>query len=161
MINAGILFGFAVFRLILQPFLKPIIAAYLLKYAPIIGFKNGCSIKRNTANPNNIPALINLLNYVGCTIDAFHKDLYQEGLHQYTMSLPLTLNGLINNRINLNKVNSFIKNGKENIDYKLLLYNDLEKIEQLYQNTNFKIVAILPEYWTGQKPQFLAVPFKV
>lgn len=149
---------FTSFTIILPAYNGFNLGADLSKYAALIGFEHGLKVKRNTANPNNIPALINLLNYVGCTIDGFHKDLYQKRLAQYTMTLPLTPMGLVNNSIDLKKVDTFIINSIEDKDYKIFNCTDFEQIESLYEHTNFKIVAILPKQWTGQPHQFLALP---
>ena len=130
----------------------------LSTYSSLMGMDAGRKIKRCTANPNNIATLINLLNYVGYIIDGFHRDLYVKGLHQYSLSLPLTPSGLFNNAINLTKVDDFMNTKIVNEDYKILDCSDLESIEAMYKTTDFMIVAILPKKFTKTKHQFLAVP---
>lgn len=127
----------------------------LSRYTSLLCMEAGCKIKRTWIGPENYPSFKNHLNHEGYMIDGFYPDLYMPGQPRFTITLPLTPDGLSNNCIDDHRLALFL-NGNSN--YKLLDCSDLSMIENLYNTTNFKIVALVSKQITGKYNAFLAIP---
>ena len=80
--------------------------------------------------------------------------------HHFPMGicLPLTVGGMTRNAIDLKKVQQFLKEADPKLDYRALPAHDLEGMHHLFRETDFKVVAFLPQGQPYDTPHFLALP---
>jgi hypothetical protein len=115
----------------------------------------GQRIKRGTVHPKNLAGLKNYLNRVGYYCEMYDPEFYGKGKPRFHITCSLSPAGISNNAIDLSKVNSFIQTKKEGDDYLIIANNDLDRVNEVYKTTAFKIVAFLPAGTVNDNSNFL------
>ena len=131
-------------------------AAKLAKYATVLAFENGCKNFNALMSPTNFRSASNVLNYVGYHCSKFHRNLPSFGT-RFEISLPLSLETLNDSEIDMEKVLNFINTREANNDYFLLQPGELDRMENIYATTDFKIIAFLKNGVLDEKDYFFAV----
>ena len=62
----------------------------------------------------------------------------------------------MNNGIDMEKVPQFIAEHTPDDDYVLVDWEDTEKLADMYDNSSFKVIALIKKGVLGEKPLFLA-----
>jgi hypothetical protein len=134
------------------------LAAELAKYSNLIGMERGSRVRRAFVSPSNHASVANTLNHVGFIAEAL--DLNVPGLDgpRFTLAMPLTPAGVRNNRIDLDKISSFIDTHEAGKDYATLPASNLEKLVEMYGRTSFKVVAFLKAGQNLVQHTFFALP---
>jgi len=132
----------------------------LTVYSCLLAMENGSQIKTGLIHANNFQSLHLHVNQAGWLIDTFYHTLGLLGLC-FEFSLPLTPEALLGNRIDLDKVQTYIAEHQEEIDYLLIKGNDIETIKSVYKNYQFKIAAIIMPKQKDDNPLFFAMPIKM
>lgn len=129
-------------------------------YSCLLAMERGSQVKIGLIDFNNFTSLHIHVNQVGWLVDTFYHDIDSLG-PSFEFSLPLTPEGLLENRIDLNKVRTYITEHLEETDYLLIKSDDIETIKSVYRNGKFKIAAILHPEQKGDKPLFFALPVEI
>jgi len=137
------------------------LGAELVRYSCLIGMQRGSRIRRGLLSPTNYGSASNFLNYVGYLGESFNPNLPGFG-PRFTVALPLTPAGMMNNRIDLDKLKTFIERHKKNQDYRIVACEDLEEVTRLYQESPFRVAAFIRggTIW-GEQNAFFALPKEV
>lgn len=129
---------------------------HLMQYSCLIAMEHGSFVKRGIIQAENLTSLYINLNKVGWICDKYEPHIHGIGAF-FHIALPLSTEGLTQNTICPEKVRAFIQQNKEGQEYRLLDCANLSRIEQMYKETNFKIVALLKPGWVSSKAKFLAI----
>lgn len=132
----------------------------LVIYSSLIAMEYGSRIKRGIIEFDNLQSLYINLNKVGWICDELIPEIKSLGTF-FKIALPLDPKGLTGNRIDQRKVVEFVRSRKENIDYKLLRFEDLEATRKMYTETDFKVVAVIKQEWAPEEydtDMLLALP---
>jgi len=132
----------------------------LTVYSCLLAMERGMQVKIGLIDFNNFLSLHIHVNQVGWLIDSFYDNLDSLGL-SFEFSLPLTPEGILANRIDLDKVQSYVAGHLEGIDYLLIRSNDIETIKTVYKNRSFKIAAIISPKQKETIPTFFALPVEM
>ena len=132
----------------------------LTVYSCLMAMERGSEVKIGLIDFNNFISLHIHVNQVGWLIDKFYHDLYSLGL-SFEFSLPLTPEALLRNRVDQDKLRTFLSEHIEGVDYLLIKCDDIETIKSVYKNCKFKIAAVISQEKTGDKPLFFALPVKM
>jgi hypothetical protein len=131
------------------------LGALIAIYSALLAMERKAAVRRALVSPMNYAALFNNLNHMGHMCDGFYTRLKGFGI-RLTICLPLTPGGIKNNRIDLDKTESFIKSHKPGHDYLLISPEDTNEIDRLYRETPFRVAAVLKEGYSGG--HLLALP---
>jgi len=129
-------------------------------YTSLIGMERGSRIRRGILHPSNFISLHNLLNNTGFLCEHFFAHLPGFESSRFILSFGLTPAEMINNRIDFDKLLTFIQTKKEGKDFYLVDCTNEEEIDYLYRNTKFRVVAFLREGLVSDKNQLFAVPLE-
>ena len=131
---------------------------HLMMYSCLLSMEQGSRVKRGLIQMNNLQSLHINLNKVGWICDGFEREI--PGLEGpfFHIALPLNPAGLTENIIEFEKVRQFILTHHADIDYKLLPVNDVDAVENMYRETDFKVVSLLKPGFAHESAVFLAVP---
>jgi len=132
----------------------------LTVYSCLLAMESGAQIKIGLISYNNLVSLHIHVNQAGWLVDAFYHDLNSLGL-SFEFSLSLTPEALLLNRIDLDKVQTYIAEHQEGLDYLLVKVDDVEAIKTIYENRIFKIVAIVLSKRNNDNPLFFAMPVEM
>jgi hypothetical protein len=132
----------------------------LTVYSCLLAMESESRMKIGLIDYNNFVSLHIHVNQAGWLIDTFYDNLNSLGL-SFEFSLPLTPEGLLENRIDLDKLQTYIAEHQEGIDYLLIKSDDIETIKSVYQNLKFKIVAIIPTEQKDNSRIFFALPVTI
>lgn len=121
----------------------------LVIYSSLIAMEYGSRIKRGIIEFDNLRSLYINLNKVGWICDEFIPNIESLGTF-FKIALPLDPKGLTGNRIDRFKAIEFVRSRKENIDYKLLPFMDFEATQKMYEETDFKVVAVIKKEWAPE-----------
>jgi len=132
----------------------------LTVYSCLLAMESGAQIKIGLISYYNLTSLHIHVNQSGWLIDTFYHDLNSLGL-SFEFSLPLTPEALLLNRIDLDKVQTYIAEYQEGLDYLLVKVDDIETIKTIYENRIFKIVAIIISKRKNDNPMFFAMPVEM
>ena len=132
----------------------------LTVYSCLLAMERGSEVKIGLIDFNNFVSLHIHVNQVGWLIEKFYHNLDSLGL-SFEFCLPLTPESLLRNRIDQDKVKTYISEHVEGIDYMLIKSDDVEAIKSVYKIGQFKISAIISQEKTGKKPLFFALPVKM
>jgi hypothetical protein len=132
----------------------------LTVYSCLLAMENGSQIKTGLISYNNLVSLHIHVNQAGWLIDTFYHELSSLGT-SFEFSLPLTPEALLLNRIDLDKVQTYIDEHHEGTDYRLIQINDIEAIKTIYKNRTFKIAAIIMPNQKEGNALFFALPVEV
>ena len=130
--------------------------AHLAKYATILAYENGCKNFRALCRPSNFGSASNVLNYVGYYGEKFHKNLPSFGA-RFEITLPLNSTAFKNRQIDITKVLQFMGEAKINQDYLLISPDEIDRMETVYEKSDFKIIAFLKEGLIDKNNYFFAV----
>lgn len=133
---------------------------FLSEYSCLLAMERGSLVKRGLMETDNLASFNILINKTGWICDGFETDLHCGIDNGFTVSLPLTPEGLKANRIDKEKITGFIKNKIPGKDYLLIDVDAIDEIKQLYDIGDFWIVALLRKGLISNKNQFLAIPVK-
>ncbi|MBK9248512.1 MAG: hypothetical protein IPM69_10455 [Ignavibacteria bacterium] len=141
-------------------------AGYKLKtivsiYTSLLGMERGSRIRRGIVHPNNLISLHNLLNNTGFLCEHFYGYLPGFESSRFILSFSLTPAGLMNNRIDMDKLLDYINVAKEGEDYKLVECDDEPALEEMYNSTTFRVVAFVREGALTEKNLLFAVPHEL
>ncbi len=129
-------------------------------YSCLLAMERGMQVKIGLISFNNFRSLHIHVNQLGWLVDTFYHNLNSLGL-SFEFSLPLTPEGLLINRIDLEKVRIYIDELQEGIDYLLINSDDVETIKSIYKNHSFLIAAIINPEQEEDKPVFFALPVEM
>lgn len=119
--------------------------------------RRGMAVRRGTVDATNTASLYNLLNEVGCIASEFDAYVYAPR-PILTVTLPLTYHGLVANRIDRAAMTDWIAKAPTEA-YTLVAGADTDKLVDLYEHTDRRIVAIVGT--RDGTPLLLAVPIMV
>ncbi len=114
----------------------------LTQYSSLIAMRRGSKVKRGIIDFDNSANLYIQLNHVGWIVESFYYQIPELG-NCYNVCLPLTIEGMLFNKIDNNRLMEYLKGKKEDKDYILIKFNDLESVLTLYRETDYKIIAML------------------
>ncbi|MCF8369983.1 MAG: hypothetical protein K9H64_00070 [Bacteroidales bacterium] len=129
-------------------------------YSCLLAMEKGSQVKIGLIHANNFPSLHIHVNQAGWLIDTFYHNLGTLGLC-FEFSLPLTPEALLVNRIDLDKVQTYIGEYIEGIDYLLIKSEDIEAIKTLTKNGAFKIAAVITLKQIHENPLLFALPVEM
>jgi hypothetical protein len=125
----------------------------MVMYSSLMGMERGRRVRQGFISPYNFAALANALNHTGFIINAFHLKIPGHQGPRFVAAMPLTPAGLLNNRIDSEKMRAFIETHRAGTDYAIAAASDVEGLVHMYARTPFRIVAFLKA-----EHAFLAVP---
>ena len=134
------------------------LALVLLSYSALIAKESGSNIQRGLIGHSNFPSINNQLNHMGWFFETFHQ--YQNWEPSFDEFMVLSPKGFIINRLDKNKVDDFIQTHNNKTDYQIIYYNDLDTIQQMYIEDDFRIIAYLKPKLGRNDHSFLAIPFE-
>lgn len=132
------------------------LAAQLAKYATILAFENKCKSFTALMSPTNFRSASNVLNHVGYYCEKFYRNLPSFGT-RFEIILPLSLETFYNTEIDFSKVIQFIKKTSLDKDYMLFQPTEIDKMETVYAETDFKIIAFLKAGLIDNNDYFFAI----
>jgi hypothetical protein len=127
-------------------------------YTSLLGMERGSRVRRGIVHPNNVISLHNLLNNTGFLCEHFYGYLPGFESSRFILSFSLTPAGLMNNRVDLEKLVDYIGESTEGVDYMLVDCEDEKAIDDMYQATSFRVVAFLRAGLMTDKNLLFAVP---
>lgn len=131
----------------------------ITNYSCLLAMKRGSLVKKGLIDFDNHVNLYIQLNKNGWMAENFYPDI--QGLGScFTACLPLSKEGMLTNKIDNQKLVNFVKKGKNGIDYKLVDINDIETVTNLYQENNFKVIALVKEGLISNEKQFFLMKAK-
>ncbi len=133
------------------------LGAELVNYACLMGMERGSRLRRGLLAPTNYGSASNFLNYVGYVCESFHPELPGFG-PRFIVALPLTPGGVRNNRIDLDKLDAFVRAREEGLDFRLLDPLDLEEIDRCHRESPFRIAAFCKKGRFFEDNRFVALP---
>jgi hypothetical protein len=134
------------------------LAAELANYSSLIGMERGSRVRRACVSPSNHASVANTLNHVGFVAEALDRNVPGLDGPRFILAMPLTPAGMRNNRIDLDKLSSFIDTHEAGKDYAILPASDLERVTEMYERTSFRVVAFLKAGRNTAQHAFFAVP---
>lgn len=133
------------------------LGALLLTSSSLCGMQSGATARRGIVHPCNYASLANAINHFGSLCDGFYREFLDWGEPRFTLCCPLTPGGLTNNRVDPRKLASFLADARPGVDYELVSCDDVDGIDRLYRETDFRVAALLkPEGGAG--PRLVALP---
>lgn len=130
---------------------------HLMMYSALLAMEQGSRVKRGLIQFENVQSLYINLNKVGWLCDKFDPNITDMGSF-FHIALPLDPAGMTSNIIAPAKIPSYLLHRKEGIDYRLVSTEDLQGVSRMYEQTDFKIVAVLRQGEISESPQLLALP---
>lgn len=134
------------------------LGAILSTYGAILGWERGSRVRKSSVHPLNGPSVKNLLNYAGFYAADFIPDFLGRMGPRLILSLRLTPNAILNQEVSMGAVKQFVNTEKQNTAFRLIRCGAFGEIEQMYRETRFRIMALIPERVLDDEPLFLATP---
>jgi hypothetical protein len=131
----------------------------LTVYSCLLAMEQGSHLKKGLINFSNFVSLHIHLNQAGWLVDSFYPDIKALGI-SFEFSLPLTPEAILNNSIDQAKLKRFIHAHNEGVDFRIIKSNDIEELRDIYQNDNFRIIAVLRSAEEAEGFDFIAMPIK-
>lgn len=126
-------------------------------YCSLYAMKHGSKEKKGIIYYDNIISHHMHLNQMGWIVDYFILDI--AGLYQsFSVSMPLTPESFLLNRIDMKKLLRFIDEHHEGTDFKLINYNETKEIQEVCENGEFKIIAFVMASENVNEASFFAMP---
>lgn len=113
-------------------------------YTSLLGMERNGYIRRGIVKPDNLRSINMLTNKTGFLCESYYPNLFGEDDPRFILSFPLTPGGIRNNKLDVNKAVEYIKSHKNGDDYMLIETGKNELIEDMYLNTPFRIMGIIP-----------------
>lgn len=129
----------------------------LTQYSSLIAMRRGSKVKRGIIDFDNSANLYIQLNHVGWIVESFYYQIPELG-NCYNVCLPLTIEGIMFNKIDQNRLIDYLKGKKLDDEFKCMKFDDLESVLTLYRETDFKIVAMLKPGIFHDAYSLLALP---
>jgi len=133
------------------------LALILLTFSALISMETGSKTQRGLIGHSNFPSINNQLNNMGWFFETFHQ--YKNWEPSFDEFMVLSPRGFILNRLDKVKVAEFIKTHKQNVHYQIVSYNDLDTIQKMYIEEDFRIAAYLRRKEGHYDHSFLAIPY--
>ena len=130
----------------------------LLSYSALIAMESGSKLQRGLIGHSNFSSVNNQLNHMGWFFDTFHQ--YKNWEPSFDEFMILSPKGFILNRLDKYKVADFIQSHNNGTDYQLVAYNDLDRIQKMYIEDDFRIIAYVKPKVGRNDHSFLAIPFE-
>lgn len=131
----------------------------LIEYSCILAMQRGSRVKRGLLDLENYTSAHILINKVGWIAEAFYPELKPLGTC-FTICLPLDRRGFLENRIDFEKLQTYIEKNKKNSDYIIVKAQDVRKMNAAY-NDGFKVVAYLKKGTITNENSFFLLPQEV
>ena len=132
-------------------------AMRLFDYVALLAMEKGAKVKRGIIAAYNFPSVNNVLNRSGAIFTDVIPNLTGHG-QRFIYKFGLTPAGIENNRIDKLKLASFLDSNLSGTDYELVLAEDAQGILKMYQETEFRIVAMLRGGTEAEKQTYVALP---
>lgn len=133
------------------------LGTHLMRYSSLKALTQGSGVKRGIIQVDNLASLHINLNKVGWICDKYEAQINGLGSF-FHIALPLDLQGLTGNIIDFERCKSFVEEQVEGLHYRLIDCDKQEEIAEMYQNSTFKICALMKSGILSPKAQFLAIP---
>ncbi|MEM7656691.1 MAG: hypothetical protein AAF399_11220 [Bacteroidota bacterium] len=130
---------------------------HLMIYSSLLSMEQGSRVKRGLIQVENLKSLYINLNKVGWICDGFEPQITELGTF-YEIALPLDPMGLTANRIDKDGLLTYIAEKEAGQEYRLLDHTDIPTIQAMYEETDFKICAVVKEGWLNEHPWLFALP---
>lgn len=131
----------------------------LIGYSHLVAMEKGAKVNRGIIDIVNYPSVYNFINHFGGVFIDFEPNFKNYGA-RLVYQIPLdqqTPNGRI---IDFEKIKKFIASHQSQEDFYILKCNDTEQLTHLYQNTTFRIIALLPKQFMNLSTEhYLLIPF--
>lgn len=132
------------------------IGLWLVLYLSLIAKKRGSEINRSVISFDNHISLYVQVNKQGWILNGVNPNI--KGLTNYFEAcLPLSNTGIIQNKIDMQKLLAFIKKHEAGKDYNLIECNNIEAVHQSFKQ-NYIITAFIREGIIDDKNYFFAIP---
>jgi hypothetical protein len=133
------------------------LGVYLTKYSSIIAYENECKNYHAIIDPKNIASISNSLNYSGYHVQDFKSNLVSVGLPRFEMTIPLEIESLVNTKIDFEKIKIFMEIGTLGLDYLIFYPDEIDRIENNYLNTDYKIIAFVKKDLINERSFYFAI----
>jgi predicted GNAT family N-acyltransferase len=140
-----------------QPLNGKNLGYHLMVYSSLLAMEQNSRVKRGLIEYNNLQSLYINLNKVGWICDGYSPKITDLGTF-FDIALPLDPMGLTANVINGEKLVQYIRERRKGIDYRLVRPGDHQEIQEMYQDTNFKISAVVKPGWLDDQAWLFALP---
>ncbi len=131
----------------------------LIGYSHLIAMKKGAKVNRGVIDIVNYPSVYNFINHFGGVFIDFESDFKNYGA-RLIYQIPLDSQTPNARKIDFEKIKIFISNHQPQKDFYILKCNDVKQLKHFYQNTNFRIIALLPKQFMDlTEEHYLLVPF--
>lgn len=129
-------------------------------YISLIAMEKGARVKRGIIAAYNYPSLHNVLNRSGSIFTEVIPHIEGHG-QRFVYKINLTPAGITNNFLDMDGLKRYLDRTKEGEDYQLLACTDAANILKLYQETDYKIAAMLRAGDYVEEQTFVAFPKQV
>lgn len=126
-------------------------------YISLIAMEKGARVKRGIIAAYNYPSLHNVLNRSGSIFTEVIPHITGHG-QRFVYKINLTPAGMTNNQLDMEGLKTYLTEKTEGTDYRLLKCQDAAGILKLYQETDFKIAAMLRAGDFVEEQTFVAFP---
>jgi hypothetical protein len=134
------------------------LAAEMANYSSLIGMLRGSRFRRGFFAPGNFGSAANSLNHVGFIAEALDLDVPGHQGPRFVLVVPLTPAGLRNNRVDVEKVLSFMSTHRAGGDYRMVAASDQQGLADMYASSPFRVVAFLKAGQGVAENTFFALP---
>jgi len=125
-------------------------------YISLIAMEKGAKVKRGIIAAYNYPSLHNVLNKSGSIFTEVIPHIEGHG-QRFVYKISLTPAGMINNRLDKEGLQTYLKEKTEGDDYQLVACKDAKGILEMYQQSDYRIVAMLRAGELVEEQTFMAV----
>ncbi len=113
-------------------------------YTSLLGMERNGYIRRGIVKPDNLRSINMLTNKTGFLCESYYPHLFGQNEPRFIISFPLTTGGIFNNKLDMSKTIQYIKSHQNGADFMLIPTGKNELIEEMYLNTPFRIMGIIP-----------------
>lgn len=130
---------------------------HIMVYSSLLAMERGSRVKRGLIQFDNHQSLHINLNKVGWICSGFDPEIVGLGSF-FEIALPLNIDGLATNAVDLTQVPSYLQSHRKGTDYQLIASHDMDAVVNLYEKTDFKIAAfVMPGLLAHNQSYFLAL----
>ena len=128
----------------------------LIGYSHLVAMEKGAMANKGIININNYSSVANFINHFGGVFTEFEADFKDYGPRLF-YTIPLDEQTPYR-QLDLENIHHFLKNYEAKKDYHLIECSDVEYLEKVYSNTDFRIIALLnKEFYNNKEEVYLAV----
>lgn len=128
----------------------------LLEYSCLLAMERGSGVKRGLLLTDNFISTHILINKLGWICDGFYPELKWVP-PSFTISLPLTIESFIYNRLDMKKLPEFINAHRTDTCVRLIEWNDLAGLEKVFED-DFVVIAFIRGGIISDKNLYVAMP---